>query len=214
MKISPHGARVKYAERPPSCPDCHSPAWWNGSRTVSSVVRRGDSIEHRTDIVRRRACCSCRDCPRGSWTIYEEDSYPHRLFRLLVVVSAVSVVVFGGITMTVAARAHQCSRDSIRRWIQWVARLADPRQLLKACTQLCSDGFPGAFVSGDMPPAGTVLHLLDRFVELLTRRGVRLPGFKSGLVCILKDQLVRFGEVYYLTKPSPPLRADLAGIRL
>lgn len=214
MKISHNGARSKYAERPPPCPDCQSPAWWNGFRTASSVGKQGDSIEYQTDIVRRRACCPSRDCPRGSWTVYEEDSYPHRLFRLLVVVSAVSAVVFGRITMTAAARAHQCSRDSIRRWLRWVARLADPRQLLLACTRLEPDGLPGAFVPPDMPRAGAVLHLLDRFAYLLTQRGVRLPGIKSGLACVLKDQLVRFGEVFYLTKSSPPLRADLAGVRL
>ena len=214
MKISPIGARGKYAERPPPCPDCHSSTWGNGSRTVSSVSQQGDSIRHQTDIVRRRACCPSRDCLKGSWTIYEEDSYPHRLFRLLVVVSAVSAVVFGRITMTAAARAHQCSRDSVRRWLWWVTQLANLRQLLQACTRLDPDGLPGAFVTPDMSRAGAVLHLLDRFAELLTQRGMRLPGLKSGLVCVLKDQLVRFGEVFYLTKPSPPLRADLAGIRL
>lgn len=214
MKISTIGTRGKYAKRPPPCPDCHSSAWWNGSRTVSSVVKRGDFIEHQTDIIRRRACCPSRDCPKGSWTIYEEDSYPHRLFRLLVVVSAVSAVVFGRFAMTVVAKTHQCSRDSIRRWIQWVTQLADPKWLMLACTRLNPDGLPGAFVTSDMPRAGAVLHLLDRFAELLIQRGVRLPRIKSGFACVLKDQLVRFGEVFYLTKPSPPLRADLAGIRL
>jgi hypothetical protein len=178
------------------------------------VCKRGGSIEYLTDIVRRRAYCPYRDCPIRSWTVYEEDFYPHRLFQLLVVVSAVSAVVFGRITMTAAAKMYQCSRDSIRRWLGWVARLADPRQLLQACTRLDPDGLPGAFVTPDMPRAGAVLYLLDRFAELLIRRGVRLPRIKSGLACVLKDQLVRFGEVFYLTKQSPPLRADLAGLRL
>ncbi len=214
MKISPNGARGKYAERPSPCTSCHSPAWWNGSRTVSTVVKRGDSIEYRTDIIRRRARCASRDCPKGSWTIYEEDAYPHRLFRLLVVVSAVSAVVFGRVAMTAAARTHQCSRDSIRRWLRWVARLSDPRQLLQACTRLDPDGLPGAFVTADMPRAAAVLYLLERFAELLNQRGVRLPRIQSGLACVLKGQLVRFGEVFYLTKPSPPLRADLSSLRL
>jgi hypothetical protein len=31
---------------------------------------------------------------------------------------------------------------------------------------------------------------------------------------VLKEQLTRFGQVFYLTKLSPPLRADLSGVRL
>ena len=39
--------------------------------------------------------------------MYEEDSYPHRLFRLVLVVGAVSAVVFGRATLEAAALAHQ-----------------------------------------------------------------------------------------------------------
>jgi hypothetical protein len=56
--------------------------------------------------------------------------------------------------------------------------------------------------------------LLERLAELLSLRGVDLPGLGAGLVRLLVDRLVRFGEVFYLTKSSPPLRADLAGLVL
>ena len=75
---------------------------------MSSVHKRDDGVEHRTDVIRRRVCCPEKDCPQGSWTIYEEDSYPHRIFQLLVVVSAVTLVTFGEKTLTAAAAAHQC----------------------------------------------------------------------------------------------------------
>lgn len=214
MSLSPRCAGGKYAERPPPCCVCSAASWWNGSRCVSSVHKQDDGVEHRTDIIRRRARCAARDCSQGSWTIYEEDSYPHRLFQLLVVVSAVSLVTFGKMTLTAAAAVHQCSRDSVRRWKQWVDGLAAPQALMRACTQLDADGLPGGFVPDSMPQAGAVLHLLDRLTELLRARGLRLPELDAGLACVLKDQLVRFGEIFYLTKSSPPLRVDLSGIRL
>ncbi len=214
MSLSPRCIHGKYAERPPLCSVCSSASWWNGSRNVSSVHKHDGGVKHRTDVIRRRARCPVRECSQGSWTIYEEDSYPHRLFQLLVVVSAVTLVTLGEKTLTAAAAAHQCSRDSVRRWKQWVDGLAAPQVLMRACTRLDSDGLPGGFVPDSMPRAGAVLHLLDRLAELLRARGLRLPDLDAGLACVLKDQLVRFGEIFYLTKPSPPLRVDLSRIRL
>ncbi len=214
MSLSRRRAHCKYAERPPPCPVCAAASWWNGSRCVSSIHKRDDGVEHRTDVIRSRVCCPVKDCSQRSWTIYEEDSYPHRLFQLLVVVSAVTLVTLGEKTLTATAAAHQCSRDSVRRWKEWVEGLAVPQVLMRACTRLDSDGLPGGFVPNAMPRAGAVLHLLDRLAELLRARGLRLPELEAGLACVLKDQLVRFGEIFYLTKSSPPLRVDLSGIRL
>jgi len=136
------------------------------------------------------------------------------LFQLLIVVSAVTLVTLGKETLTAAAAVHQCSRDSVRRWKQWVEGLAAPQALMRMCTRLDADGLPGSFVPDSMPRAGAVLHLLDRLTELLNARGLGLPEIGAGLACVLKDQMVRFGEVFYLTKSSPPLRVDLSGIRL
>ena len=214
MSIRPRGILGKYAERPPPCFECGLPAWWNGKRQVCSVHRRQGRIEHLTDIIRRRARCSSRDCPVGSWTIYEEDSYPHRVFQLVVVASAVATATIGKITLTAAAKAHRCSRDSVRRWIRWVSKLAKPSALMRVCTRLDPDGLPGGLVTSDMPRAAVVLHLLDRLADLLEGRGVGLPALDAGLARVLKHQLARYGDVYFLTKVSPPLRVALGDLRI
>jgi hypothetical protein len=162
--------------------------------------------------VRRRAKCASKDCPRGRFTVYERDAYPHRGFSLEVVASAVSAVAVGGQTQDASARDHGCSRRSVGRWRSWVAALAAPAELMRACTRLSSGGLPGGTaVEGR---AGAVLHLLDRLAELLVERGVRLPRFSCGLVRLLVDQLRRLGAVFWLTKSSPPLHADLRAVGL
>jgi hypothetical protein len=214
MAISPQGGEGKYVKRPPACRSCGAAAWWNGSRRVSVVRKVGEQIEYVAEIVRRRARCSLwKSCRLRSWTVYEEDSYPHRLFRLVVVVGAVSAVVFGRATLEAAALAHQCSRRSVARWQRWISELADRRALQRACTQLTAQGVPGGLELAELGPAARVLHLLDRLVELLSERGVCLPELPCALARVLKHQLERFGQVFYLTKSSPPLRADLGGIR-
>jgi hypothetical protein len=123
-------------------------------------------------------------------------------------------VLMSGQSMTAAAEAHLCGRDSIRRWVDWISALADPDELTRVCDQLEPRGAPGAAVPAGQHRAMTVIYLLDRLAELLVQRGVKLPALGSGLVSVLKDQLTRFGLVFYQTKPSPPLRADLAAVRL
>lgn len=144
--------------------------------------------------------------------MYEDDAYPHRTFGLEVVVSAVAQVVVAGATLSAAAAGHLCSRDSVRRWKRWVEGLADPLELERLCMRIDPDGLPASAhrASG----AQRVLQVLERLADLLALRGVALAYKGSGLVRVLVDRLVRFGEVYRLTKPSPPLRADLRGARV
>jgi transposase-like protein len=215
MQIPRRGILGKYSERPPECIFCNSASWWNGSREVCGVFLREGKVSYETEIVRRRARCSVKDCPQKSFTVYEEaDSYPHRLFWLSVVVSAVSAVAFGNTTLSESARKHGCGRDSVRRWIRWVEKLAEPAELMRACTRLEPEGLPGAEQTARMPRAAAVIYLLQRLSELLGLRGVSLPCKDAGLISILKQQLERFGQVFYLTKSSPPLRADLSCVRL
>ena len=70
----------------------------------------------------------------------------------------------------------------------------------------------GAPEPGDR--AARVLVLLDHLARLLATRGVELPRCGAGPVRLLVDRLERFGEVFYLTKSSPPLRADIASLAL
>jgi len=214
MAISSAGGTGKYVERPAVCRSCGAAAWWNGSRKVSVVRKLGAHIEHVAEVVRRRVRCSLwKSCPLRSWTVYEQDSDPHRVFGLMVVVSAVRAVVFGNATHTAAGLAHQCSRRTVGRWKRWVSELADPAQLQRACTRLQEDGLPGGLAVAGGSRAARVLHLLDRLVALLVARGVALPELACPVARLLKHQLAGFGEIFYLTKSSPPLRADFAGIR-
>ncbi len=132
MAISLEGGSGKRHERPDPCRECGSAAWWNGTRRVSVVRKQGEAVEHVTDIVRRRARCSWKPCALRSWTLYEADSYPHRLFGLVVVASAVGAVVFAKATLEAAALVHRCSRRSVGRWKRWIGELADARALLLA----------------------------------------------------------------------------------
>ena len=214
MAIPPESGKGKYVERPAACRSCGAAAWWNGSRRVSVVRKLGEQIEYVTEVVRRRVRCSLwKSCALRSWTVYEQDSYPHRVFGLMVVVSALSAVVFGKVTHAAAALAHQCSRRTVGRWKRWISELADPQQLQRTCTRLQEDGLPGGLAVAGESRAARVLHLLDRLGELLGQRGVHLPELGCPVAQLLQHQLVSFGEVFYLTKSSPPLRADLAGIR-
>jgi hypothetical protein len=214
MQVPRRGVKGKYPERPPLC-ICTSESWWNGTRTVCAVCMQDGSAKHVTDTIYRRARCRNQDC-RKSWTVYEPyDSYPHRVFWLQVVMSAVGAVVFNKVTMTAAAQAHQCGRDSVRRWLLWVERLADPADLMRVCTQLDCTGMPGAAATTDMPKAGAVIYLMDRLAELLAQRAVIAsvePGL--GLISVLKRQLGVLGQVFYLKNLSPPMRADVFAARL
>ena len=211
MEVPPNALQSKYDNRPPRCIDCNGSSWWNGKRKVGTVRQGGSEPEYEQEV-RRRAKCASKDCPRGSWTVYETDSYPHRGFSLEVVASAVSAVAVGGQTQDAVAQEHGCSRRSVGRWLRWVEALAEPAALMRSCTRLTSSGLPGGTVVESR--AGAVLHLLDRLAELLVDRGVRLPGFTCGLVRLLVDQLRRLGAVFWLTKSSPPLHADLSAVGL
>lgn len=220
MSVPHRTKRNKYSERPPACPSCGGPTWWNGTRHVCEYSKPGRDLASDTEVVRRRVRCPAKGCPRTSWTLYENAAYPHRFFSLDLVISAVSAVVFARATMTASGKAHGCGRDSIRRWVKWIERLADPQDLLRACTRLEPCGVPGGLDPTSMPRAASVLHLLDRLADLLAERGVRAARALgqgtagTGLIRLLKDQLVRLGAVFYLTPSSPPLRVDLASVCL
>lgn len=204
----------KYAERPTPCRCCGSPAWWNGVRIVASVQKDDDKeVEQHPGLERRRARCSSPNCPMGSWTVYEEGAYPYRTFQLDVVASAVLMVVLDGATLTAAGDEHLCSRDTMRRWLQWVSSLAEPRELEKMCAQLDPDGIPSRVERAEQSRAARVVWLLERLADVLTLRGVPLCRRRTGLTRVLRHLYDRFGSLFWLTKLSPPLRADRALIR-
>lgn len=126
----------------------------------------------------------------------------------------VVTVVFGKYTLTAAADAYRCSRTTVRRYLNWVSALFEPAALMRACTQLEPHGHPGGLPPSSMDGAGANLHLTDRFAQLMVARGVRLPAGRHGLIRLLRNQLVRYGMVFYLTNQSPPLSIALESILL
>ena len=211
--------RRKYQERPEACLLCGLPAWWDGIRHVAQVVL--DLVEGvvravRVTLERHRARCSDRKCLGGSWTIYEATGYPHRCFQLAVTAAAVAQVALRPeATLTAAAEQYQCDRRSVGRWVGWMALLAEPVELRRTVARLDPDGLPppaGPRGLGLVPRAGTVLGLVERLVEVLRGRGVVLAPTTSGLTAFLGHRLRRFGEIFLLTKSSPPLLVATEGL--
>lgn len=203
MSIASSEERHKRSERPPCCWICGSPGWWNGWR-VTAAGRR------------HRARCSDEACPCGSWTTYESDAYPHRGFSLAVVVAAVAAVAAAASpSFESVALEFECSRWSVSRWTRWVAALGEAGSLASLCARLEPNRGPPRIPPSDASlrtRAGAMLALLERVTEGFAARGVRLPHSKSGLGRVLADQLGRFGSVFYLTVPSPPLHVEIRGL--
>jgi transposase-like protein len=129
-----------------------------------------------------------------------------------VVASAVNQVEVSGSTLTEAAAEHHCSRRSVRRWIRWISGLVDARLLEQFCSRADLDGrLPAGRRDRG---AASILSLLEQAADALFDRGVSLARRGAGLSRVLCDRVARFGEVFFLTKSSPPLLADLAGVRI
>jgi hypothetical protein len=199
-------ARAKYAKRPPECQTCGQASWWNGLRRVGQVVRdAAGAIRYVADVIRRRARCSDRECSQGSFAVYEPGAYPFRGYRLPVVAQAVKQAESGQRLADVATRCL-CSRRSVSRWRIWVAELASPRRLARACARLERNP---AMRSRSRPRearqrASRILAGLERLATLLGRAGVGLPRVRSGLAKILGAAREK-GVVKRLTRASPPL---------
>jgi hypothetical protein len=211
--LPPAASSFKYHDRPDPCPVCGLSAWWNGSRKVAQVKMRAEGTATSVDgLTRRRARCSDRDCPAGSWTVYEDGGYPHRVFQLAVVQAAVLKAT--AMTLTAVAAIFDCSRWSVGRWVSWVSELLAVATLVRACARLDATGMPPP-----PPPQGSrcqraaaIIVLLDHFVLLLRERGVRLAG--AALAAFLGHLHRRVRHLAYLTDSSPPLHVDLRSLLL
>lgn len=212
----------KYDERPESCRHCGSAAWWNGLRLIFQMVL--DVVTgtvRRQAGCRRRARCSVRDCPGGSWTVYEETEYPHRSFQLPVIAAAVAELAArpNATQVSVAAR-YGCDRRSIARFVSWTADLVDSGELARTLARIEPDGLPsprvrrvpGASGRGLTKRAASVLVLFEHLAAVLRHRGVDLGSTRPGLMAILGRQMRRFGDVFLLTRASPPLPIDLEDV--
>lgn len=215
MSISPKRSRFKFEQRPEPCRQCGTAAWWDGWRGIKNEVVREASgaIVVREGAARHRARCSSPSC-YASWTVYPQEVYPHRVFQLSVVSSAVAAVALGGETRSAVAAMHRASRRSVSRWVSWVGSLFDAPSLVRLCARLGPQGYrPQVMASVEqgegISRAGTILGLLDQLATLLRERGALGSQNTPGLAAILTHQLVRFGEVCRLTGLSPPLHVDI-----
>jgi hypothetical protein len=206
MDFLPSSAGCKQELRPPPCPVCGVPGWWNGWVLVAQmVVGQGGAVERVMDVPRHRARCRVPDCPCGSWTIYEAGGYPRRSFTLAVAAAAIAeLALAASATLTSVARHWQCDRRTVVRWRTWVAGIAAPATLTRLCSQLDPDGLPAPTPIGLATP-GLVLLLLECLARLLRAQGVPLEA-GPGLGAILRHQFERFRAVSWLTRASPALR--------
>jgi hypothetical protein len=170
---------------------------------------------------RLRARCLNPDCCLRSWTIYEEQGYPHRTFPPAVVAAAVAEFLAGGEASLAAVAEHWgCSIRTLARWVGWICGLTTVAVLAQVCWRMDPSGMPppgGRATQDPVPPAAGValwrsqLAMVESLValfEFLARLG-RDQGSPlergPGLGAILRHQFDRFRRLSWLTIPSPPL---------
>jgi hypothetical protein len=225
MDCAPSRAQCKQ-EPAPICPLCLLPGCWNGWRYVkrqAKVALKG-SLEWAEGFWRPRVRCSTPGCPMPSWTLYEEQGYPHRTFPPAVVAAAMAEFLVGGVPSMAAVAEHWgCSMRTLARWVRWISGLTTVAELALVCWRQDPSGMPPPVArtgqTPDPPVAGVALWrsqlaLVESLVvqfEWLARlcrdQGVPLER-GPGLGGLLRHQLDRFRRVCWLTRPSPPLHFD------
>jgi hypothetical protein len=201
MGVAVQGAIVQprqRAQRPPPCGHCGAGSWWNGWRVIfATVATPSGTIERWEQPVPRAKCSACKH----AFTCRPSGLYPRRQFQLDAVAAVVAAIAVGAQSAARAARAAGASATSGRRWLTWVAALAQPRDLAAAAAQLDPDAPVGAGLSlaaGDSTRgrAARVLTALEQLGLALVRRG--LAAARSGLGRVLVWQLAAHGDVYGL----------------
>jgi len=197
-------------ERPPPCARCSAPSWWNGWRVVfPTVATLVAGLVERWELPLAKARCS--SCRHG-FTCYPPGVYPQRRYQLDVVADVVAEVVLGGASAARAAAVAHATATSARRWVVWLAALANPRELLAVAAQLDPDAPAGAGL-GALPaagaaraPAARVLAALEQLGSALGRAGVAVAE-RTGLGRVLGWQHTAHGAVFGLRDgglhPSP-----------
>lgn len=197
--------------RPPPCPLCAAPCWWNGWRLVHPMTAAPAGAAVRVEQWLARAKCSA--CRKG-FTCLPEILYPRRQYQLDVVAHVVADVSLGGRSALVAARATGASPTSARRWTAWVAELAEPGELLRLASQIDPAAPTGTGISlhagdGVRARAARVLDALEQLGAALVRSGVALAQ-RSGLGRVLGWQWSRFRDVVHLVTEPKTLSPALA----
>src|SRR5262245_42766462 len=108
------------------CPRCGSDrVWRNGIRWRKATVLDGERAVYVGDVpVRRLRCGRCG----ARWSRAPEQIERRGHYQPCVVARAVARVVVDGGATTIA-HEHGCDRGTLGRWIERVAKLAEPAQL-------------------------------------------------------------------------------------
>lgn len=119
------------AQKPSSCIFCRYPeVYWNGQRQRSASVLIADDVVYLPDIRCKRVKCASPECKR-SWTLRPPGLMPRRHYQLCVVAHGAKQFLFTAhATLTSVAHQHQCSRQTVRRWSNWIAHIAQPSDLI------------------------------------------------------------------------------------
>jgi len=192
---------------PPPCPRCAAPCWWNGWRLVNPVVADPSGTAARAEQWLARAKCSA--CKR-SFTCLPEVLYPRRQYQL----DVVAEVSLGDSSAAAAAREVGASPTSARRWVNWVAGLGSPSELLRVAAWIDPAAPVGIGLSrhagdGVCARAARVLDALEQLGAALGRRGVAL-AMRSGLGRVLGWQRSYFGDVVSLVSEPKVLSPAMA----
>jgi hypothetical protein len=185
------------AERPPRCRRCQARSWWNGWRVVfTTVATLVTGIVEQWELPLAKAKCS--SCKHG-FTCYPPGIYPQRRYQLDVVADVAGAMALGGASAARAAAAAHATASSARRWVAWVAALAQPRDLLATAARLDPDASAGAGL-GALPaqaPAARVLAALEHLGSALLHAGVAVAE-RTGLGRVLGWQHAAHGTVFGL----------------
>ncbi len=116
-------------EKPRDCIECDDGrVGWNGRRKRSASLVAADELVHVAQMWCRRV--KCTRCGT-SWTLRPPGLVPHKHYQLCVVARATSEYLWGEhSTLTAVAAAHGCARRTVKRWVCWLAAIADPAALL------------------------------------------------------------------------------------
>ena len=107
--------------KPGHCPFCQGlRIYWNGHRERSASVMADGEVVHLSGILCKRVKCANPGC-RKSWTLRPPGLVARRHYQFCVVASALRQWFFDPhSTLTAVARAHQCCRRTVGRWLRWI----------------------------------------------------------------------------------------------
>ncbi|MCK4727644.1 MAG: hypothetical protein KAT27_01860 [Desulfobacterales bacterium] len=161
----------KTAEKPLCCIFCEgTKIYWNGQRERTASVLIGDEVVHLTDILCKRVKCANPECKK-SWTLRPSGLMPRRHFQLCVVANATSKFLFDPqATLTLVANAHRCCRRTVGRWLDWIAGIAAPADLIRRLLNVSKDAASNtAFKVSDIvqKAASTAKKIFERTAKNL-----------------------------------------------